>query len=43
MEKDKCDELKFYKLDDVPNNVIPYVKKGIESYLNNEPFSIYGW
>lgn len=43
MEKDKCDELKFYNLNDLPNNVIPYVKKGIESYLNNEPFSIYGW
>ena len=43
MEKHKCDELKFYNLNDLPNNVIPYVKKGIESYLNNEPFSIYGW
>lgn len=48
MEKDKCDELKcdelkFYKLDELPINVIPYVKKGIENYLNNEPFSIYGW
>lgn len=41
MEKDKCDELKFYKLDELPINVIPYVKKGIENYLNNEPFSIY--
>jgi hydrolase, NUDIX family len=40
MEKDKCDELKFYKLDELPINVIPYVKKGIENYLNNEPFSI---
>ena len=43
MEKDKCDELKFYKLDKLPINVIPYVKKGVENYLNNEPFSIYGW
>ncbi len=43
MEKDKCDELKFYKLDELPINVIPYVKKGIGDYLNNEPFSIYGW
>lgn len=43
MEKDKCDELKFYDLDNLPNNVIPYVRKGIESYLKNEPFSIYGW
>ncbi len=27
MEKDKCDELKFYNLNDLLNNVILYVKK----------------
>lgn len=43
MEKDKCDELKFYKLNELPENMIPYVKKGIEYYIDNEPFSIYGW
>lgn len=43
MEKDKCDELKFYDLDKLPINVIPYVRKGIEYYRNNIPFSIYGW
>lgn len=43
MEKDKCDELKFYNLDRLPINVIPYVRKGIEYYRNNIPFSIYGW
>ena len=43
MEKDKCDELKFYDLDKLPINVIPYVRKGINYYRNNIPFSIYGW
>ncbi len=43
MEKDKCDELKFYRLDELPNKIIPYVKEAIECYLKNEPFSIYGW
>lgn len=43
MEKNKCDELNFYPIDSLPNNVIPYVRKGIECYLNNKPFSIYGW
>ena len=32
-----CDELKFYNLNELPNNVILYVRKGIDSYLNNEP------
>lgn len=43
MEKDKCDELEFYDLENLPMNVIPYVRKGIEYYKNNIPFSIYGW
>lgn len=43
MEKDKCDELAFYDLDKLPNNIIPYVKKGIEDSQNNIPFSVYGW
>lgn len=43
MEKDKCDELEFYDLHNLPINVIPYVRKGIEYYQNNIPFSVYGW
>lgn len=43
MEKDKCDELSFCNIDNLPNNVIPYVRKAIEEYRNNKQFSIYGW
>jgi len=43
MEQDKCDELAFYDLDKMPSNVIPYVRKAIEDYRNNVPFSVYGW
>lgn len=43
MERDKCDELTFYDLENLPSNVIPYVRKGIEYYQNNIPFSICGW
>ncbi len=43
MENDKCDELKFYDLDKLPDNVIPYVRKAIEYYQNGTSFSIYGW
>lgn len=43
MEPDKCDELKFYDLNNLPQNVIPYVKKAIENYQNGESFSVYGW
>lgn len=43
MEKDKCDELEFYDLDNLPINVISYIRTGIEYYQNNIPFSVYGW
>lgn len=43
MEKDKCDELKFYDLEHLPDNVIPYVRKAIECYRNGISFSVYGW
>lgn len=43
MEPDKCDELAFYDLDNLPKNVIPYVRKAIEYYQDDISFSIYGW
>lgn len=43
MEKNKCDELKFYDLEHLPENVIPYVRKAIEYYQTGVSFSIYGW
>ncbi len=43
MEKDKCDELAFYPLNELPMNVIPYVRKAIEYCQNNKMFSVYGW
>ena len=43
MEPDKCDELAFYELNHLPNNIIPYVKQAIKYYQNNQAFSIYGF
>lgn len=43
MEPDKCDELAFYEIANSPDNVIPYVRKGIECYQKKIPFSIDGW
>lgn len=43
MEEDKCDELTFYEIDNLPQNVIPYVRQAIEYGVNGVPFSIYGW
>ena len=43
IEKDKCDELSFYPLDQLPHNVIPYIRKAIEYSVAEVPFSVYGW
>lgn len=43
MEEKKCDEIKFFELHNLPKNTIPYIKKGIEYYLDGKSFSIYGW
>lgn len=43
MEKNKCDDVRFFGLNKLPDNTIPYIRKGIESYMDDEPFSIFGW
>lgn len=42
-EPDKCDDLKWVPLDDLPANTIEYVKAGINCYLNNIKFTQFGW
>lgn len=43
MEPDKCDELKWFNLDELPLNTIPYIRYAIEQYLENQHFTYFGW
>jgi 8-oxo-dGTP diphosphatase len=43
METDKCDEMTWFPLTQLPSNLIPHAKKAIECYQNNIPFSEFGW
>lgn len=43
MEFNKCDELKWFDINNLPSNVIPYVRKGIENYKNGVTFDNFGW
>lgn len=43
MEPDKCDELRWVDLSDLPSNTISYVRYAIKQYLNDKPFTDFGW
>lgn len=42
-EPDKCDDLKWFKLKALPYNMVPYVRFGIQSYIEGEVFTRFGW
>jgi len=43
MEPEKCSQIKWFPLDNLPTNIVPYAKKAIEYYLEGMDFSHYGW
>ena len=42
-EPDKCAELKFFPLNNLPENMVPYIRDGIEKTLAGVNFYEYGW
>jgi 8-oxo-dGTP diphosphatase len=42
-EPEKCDELKWFPLEELPENTIPYIRRAIQNYQLNRPFDSYGW
>ena len=43
METNKCDDLSWFPINQLPQNVIPYVKAGIENYGRRVLFFEFGW
>ncbi len=43
MEPNKCDDLRWFPIHNLPKNMVPYVKHGIECYLNSCTFSEFGF
>ncbi len=42
-EPDKCDELAWYPLDQLPAHMIPYVARAIGNYRTGRWFDSFGW
>jgi ADP-ribose pyrophosphatase YjhB (NUDIX family) len=42
-EPEKCDQLAWFPLDDLPDDVIPYVGRAVENVRHGRWFESYGW
>lgn len=42
-EPDRCDQLAWFDLDGLPENVIPYVGRALDNYRRGNWFDSFGW
>ena|SRR3989344_1106282 len=42
-EPNKCDDLSWFDLDNLPDNIIPYIKRAIDCIKNKIFYSEHGW
>jgi 8-oxo-dGTP pyrophosphatase MutT (NUDIX family) len=43
IEPNKCDDIRWFNINDLPENIIPYVKQAIECFKNKIFYSENGW
>jgi 8-oxo-dGTP diphosphatase len=42
-EPGKCDDLRWFELEDLPEQTIPYIRRGIDNLKNGRVFDEFGW
>ena len=42
-EPEKCDDLSWFPLDDLPANTIPYIRQALECIQKSKVYSQFGW
>lgn len=42
-EPELCDDLSWHSVRDLPENMVPYVRRAIENYLNGRFYDSFGW
>jgi len=42
-EPEKCDELRWVQVNDLPETTIPYVRRAIQNFQAGIPFEEFGW
>ena len=42
-EPDKCDRLAWFDVEELPENVIPYVRRALDNYRRGTLFDSFGW
>ena len=43
LEPDKCDDLQFFPIGNLPKNMVPHVKEVIEAYRSGENYNEFNW
>ena len=42
-EPEKCDDMSWFSLDNLPENLLPYIREALNNYQNKIAFSETGW